>query len=289
MRSYMETERLKYFAVVAESGSLTKASEILGISHSGLSKAIAALEQESKLELFRPKGRGLEITEDGKWFYLKAREILSIVTSFTERPHSPMGSLRIGVSGVIAMTCAGLITAEFEDRPLSISEIDVGEVEAKILSGDLDFGVTFVPSPQPELEYLKLGELRFATWARRDLLERVKSKELPFATPLLDYPSNPIGYQTRDGWPVDLPRQVRFRVSGFAVALDLLRQGEAAVYMPDFVAELENERSANRAKLVKVEAFKAAETKRKVFLVKRQSSEESSAMKKVAKVVRKLC
>lgn len=68
----MDTNKLKYFVAVAETGSLTKASKILGISHSGLSKAVSALETEAKLKLFRPQGRGLEITLEGKWFYLEA-------------------------------------------------------------------------------------------------------------------------------------------------------------------------------------------------------------------------
>ena len=74
----METHRLRYFCAIAETGSLTKASEILGISHSGLSKAVSVLEMETHLKLFRPLGRGLEITSDGKWLYQKAQQILKI-------------------------------------------------------------------------------------------------------------------------------------------------------------------------------------------------------------------
>ena len=81
---HMDTHRLRYFCTIAETGSLTKASEILGISHSGLSKAITALEDETNLQLFRPQGRGLEITKDGKWFYQKAQEILKIENEIDE-------------------------------------------------------------------------------------------------------------------------------------------------------------------------------------------------------------
>ncbi len=279
---------MKYFVTIAESGSLTKASQILGISHSGLSKAVTSLEAETKLKLFRPQGRGLEITQDGNWFYQKAQEILRIAGEMTQEKKEAQTLIRVGLSGVIAITCASLLTREIE-APMSLFEIDIGDVEGKILADELDFGVAFIPSPKPELEYLELGEVPFNSFAREDFLKKYVSEMPPFTVPISDFPINPLGYKNRDGWPIDVPRNPRFFVSGFAIALDLLRSGQSAIYMPDFVATLENERIQNENKIVKVREHKSAESRRKLFLVKRQSAEESKEMRRISKIVRRVC
>lgn len=286
-RSNMETDRLKYFTIIAETGSLTKAAAILGISHSGLSKAISALEVETKIKLFRPQGRGLEITPEGKRFYLKAQEILKILNEIsTGQGHTKL-PIRIGLSGVIAMTCAGLIAKELSG-PISLAEIDIGEVEGKIISGDLDFGISFIPVPKPELEYLELGTVTLNSYVREDLLKSGPVEELPYAIPITDYPLNPLGYKNRDGWPTDVRRRPRFAVNSFSIALDLLRAGQSAIYMPDFAAKLENAKGGAH-KFVMVKEHKAAQTKRKVYLVKRHTDEETKEMKKLAAFVRRTC
>lgn len=283
----MDTDKLRYFVMIAETGSLTKAAQIIGISHSGLSKAISALEAESNVKLFRPLGRGLEITPEGKWFYQKAQEILKIADEIYQAKELERLPVRIGISGAIVITCAGHLAEELK-QPMQLVEIDVGEVEAKIIGGEIDFGIAFIPSPKPELEYLEIGEVRFGSYARADFLKTNDSANLPFVVPASDYAFNPLGYKNRDGWPKDIPRNPRFAVSGFAVALDLLRAGQAGVYMPEFVAQLENDRSGSEM-IVAVPEHKKAQTLRKLFLVKRQIVEESAEMKKVAKVMRRIC
>lgn len=285
----MDTNKLRYFSVVAETGSLTKASQVLGISHSGISKAISALEAENKVRLFQPHGRGLEITQDGKWFYQKAQEILRIADEMARGEKKGLSSLRIGLSGVLAITCAGALAEEL-NGPLSISEVDVGELEGKIVSGEIDFGFAFIPSPRPELEYHELGEVSFGSYAREDLIGRIKTAaELPFVVPLSDFPFNPLGYKNRDAWPKEVQRLPYFAVSAFAIALNLLRQGQGAVYLPDFVAGLENASLKHEAKIVKIKGHKGAESRRTLFLVKSRSSMESPEMKKMCKVIRRLC
>lgn len=194
--------------------------------------------------------------------------------------------IRIGVSGVIGLTCAGELASELQEK-LLFSEVEVGEAEGKIISGDLDFGVAFVPSPKPELEYLELGTVRFGPFVREDLYTEVGAANLPYAVPASELPQNPLGYRSRDGWPDKIDRRAHFGVSGFAIALDLLRSGQSAVYMPDFVAALENSKAGPR--IVAVREHKSAQTIRKLFLVKRQARDESIAMKKVAKVIRRIC
>jgi DNA-binding transcriptional LysR family regulator len=283
----MDTYRLRYFCTIAETGSLTKASEILGISHSGLSKAISVLEVETKLKLFRPQGRGLEITDSGKWLYQKAQDILKIENEISAGIHTHPSVVRVGLSEALAMTCAGFVVREIS-QPLTILETDVGELESKILAGDLDFGFAFSPAFKTELEYLKIGHVIFNSFARADFLKDRDPEQYVFTVPATNLPFNPLGYKIRDGWPQEIPRVPKFSVSSFSIALDLLRVGESIVYMPNFVAHLENEKQPVFS-IVKVPSHRAAETKRQLFLVKPKTAEETKEMKKISKVLRKIC
>lgn len=285
----MDTYRLRYFCTIAETGSLTKASEILGISHSGLSKAISVLEGETNLKLFQPQGRGLEITEQGKWFYSKAQEILKIETEISSGMKLQTKTLRLGLSEVLALTCAAAIAGEFE-ASMTILETDVGEAEFKILAGELDFGLTFAPQPRVELEYLEITDVKFNAFCRQALIDRVESPQhVPFVIPASHLPMNPMGYKVRDGWPSDIERKTSIYVSGFAIAMELVRAGECAVYMPNFVSKAENLKAKDESKLHRIPEFKKAESRRKIYLVKLKNSPETKEMKKVAKIIRQIC
>lgn len=284
----METYRLKYFCTIAETGSLTKAAGILGVSHSGLSKAISTLQSETQLQLFQPQGRGLEITEQGKWFYKKAIEILKIENDILNGSQASKAAVRIGLSEVIAVTCAGTITEELTEF-ITIVEADVGEVENKIISNDIDFGFTFSPSPQIELDYLEIGKVKFNAYATSDYLKTVTKSNVNYVVPAHPAEFNPLGYKARDGWPQDLPRSTSLQVSSFAIAINIVRHSRSAVYMPDFVAELENVSRHEKSAMIKIPFHSEAQSARKLYLVKRKTFPESKEMKKVSKILRKTC
>lgn len=62
----MDIDRVRYFNIFADTGSLVKASEILHISQPALSKAIKVLESEVGLQLVEADGRGLKLTQAGQ-------------------------------------------------------------------------------------------------------------------------------------------------------------------------------------------------------------------------------
>lgn len=61
----MNYKRLQAFHTVATHGSYTKASQAMNISQPTLSDHIRALEEEYGVRLFRPRGRGIELTALG--------------------------------------------------------------------------------------------------------------------------------------------------------------------------------------------------------------------------------
>ena len=63
----MNLTHLKYFRTVAETGKIASAAEALFISAPALSTALARLEKELGVPLFQQSGRGIVLTEYGKY------------------------------------------------------------------------------------------------------------------------------------------------------------------------------------------------------------------------------
>ena len=286
----MDTDRLKYFCAIVDFGSLSKASDILGISHSGLSKSLSVLQAETGLELLRPQGRGLEVTSEGLEFYKKANEILSLVESLKNPSEKMAPPTRLALSEVLAVTISGSI-AKTIGLNLIINQLDVGEIEHLVVENQLDFGIASVPKPDPKLEYLKIGKLRFNSYCSDQLYRSVEQKEkIPYAVPLYDLPQNIMGFKLRDGWPPSIKRNEAFHVKNFSIALNLLRSGESAAFLPDFIVSDENKKlKAQDMRIIKIKEHHEAEIEREYFLIKLKSVSESPEMKKVTKVIRKLC
>ncbi|MQS97976.1 LysR family transcriptional regulator [Companilactobacillus halodurans] len=65
----MQLNQLKYFVVVANQESITKAAKILYVSQPAVSKTIGQLEDELETTLFDRTGRTLKLNRAGKLFY----------------------------------------------------------------------------------------------------------------------------------------------------------------------------------------------------------------------------
>lgn len=77
----MSLSQLEYFVAVAEEQHVTRAAEKLGISQPPLTRQIQALEDELGQPLFERRGRGIVLTEFGRYFAAKASAILDHVAS----------------------------------------------------------------------------------------------------------------------------------------------------------------------------------------------------------------
>ena len=73
----MDWDKLKIFHTVAEASSFTKAATILNLSQSAISRQIQSLEQDLKIQLFERHARGLVLTDNGKYLFQTAHEVIS--------------------------------------------------------------------------------------------------------------------------------------------------------------------------------------------------------------------
>lgn len=72
----MDTAHLKAFLKIAETGSISRAAESLGIAQPSLSQQLLRLEDEVGIRLFDRTVRGVTLTEAGKVFLERTHQIL---------------------------------------------------------------------------------------------------------------------------------------------------------------------------------------------------------------------
>ncbi|WP_036234977.1 transcriptional activator NhaR [Marinobacterium litorale] len=130
---------LRYFMVVAQEGSIARASERLNLTPQTISGQLKMLEETIGVELFERTGRRLELTDAGRQALEYAQEIFSLGEAMQRQLHQaePTSlSCAIGIADVVPKSIAyRLLAPALElDDPVRL-ECREGSMEA--LLGDL--------------------------------------------------------------------------------------------------------------------------------------------------------
>lgn len=289
----METNRLRQFCTVVETGNLRKAAELLRISHSGLSKSMDVLENDIGTPLFLPSGRGIVISDEGLKLYKRCTPFFTELGKLLGGPAAKDSSLlRIGSFEVFTSYFVGTLLKDYlHDVEVEIHELLPGRLEEALLFDKVDLGITYEPIPRKGIEYVEVTSLEMGAYVAQGAFRGIHALQVPFVVPVTPLEGAPSGVKGRDGWPDEnFKRNVRYRVDLMTTGLELVRQRLCAIFIPKFVARLHNESVQPDFKLEAVELPKGfAVVKRKVFIIKRESMIENKSLRQIAKALRKIC
>ena len=127
----MESARCKAFLLSADSGSFSKAAELLSYTPSGVSQLVNALEEELNLQLLHRSKKGVSLTEDGRTMiplirdYLKQEMIIHQTAS--EINGLIQGSVRIASYPSMAIHWLPSVIRAFQE--------DYPQVEIRMMEG----------------------------------------------------------------------------------------------------------------------------------------------------------
>ena len=127
----MDIKQLKTFLCVAETGSLSRASDRLHIVQPALSRQIKLLEHEIGVELFTRHVRGMELTEAGK----ELMERVSGLVRQLEVSIYDVQSLRGDIKGQVALGIMPTISTVLSVRLVQRVMRDLPGVELRIAEG----------------------------------------------------------------------------------------------------------------------------------------------------------
>ena len=200
---------LSVLVAVVESGSFTRAAELLGLSASGVSRAVSRLEERIGVRLLDRSTRVLRLTDEGERFYsLAAPHLDAIVDAASVVGGSSKGvrgKLRASVNQIIAQTVLGPKMAEFVARfPNLYLELVPPDEAGDLISSGIDVAIRFGPQVQSTMSSRLLLETRVLTVAAPAYLEKHGRPAVPsdlerhaciqFPDPLT---GNPFGWEFR--------------------------------------------------------------------------------------------
>ena len=287
----MDIDRVRYFHIFSETGSLVKASEILHISQPALSKALKLLEHEVGVKLIEADGRGLRLTDTGITFRKETSSLLDkwlqlpkLIRSQTSQAATKIGSFEIFTTYFLES-----LTKFVGLENLELHEFIPGKLEDAIINSTVDVGITYVPIPKPGIEFIEVAKIRMGVFGVKKYKNSSWS-ELPFAAPLSPIEGTPSKVVGLDGWPDHrFPRNIKYRVTLMESALELAREGYCVAYLPEFIISSHNKKVLPEYKLVEISSpVPKKDRNQSVFLIYRKLTNESQLVRQIAKCLRSL-
>jgi DNA-binding transcriptional LysR family regulator len=288
----MDINRLRYFVALNNCDSMREAAEHLHISQPALSKAMKVLEDELQVQLLVSSGRGVLITDQGKVIAEKASRILDQVENLSQPAHdSDRRLIRIGTFEVFSTYFMGdFIQNHASDYQIQLRELTPGHIEEQIVLGNIDFGITYLPIPRPEIEFIKVTNIRMGILGQPNRFLKQALEQIPFITPITPVEGSPHKMKGLDGWPDNrFPRTIKFQVELMETAMELCRRGLGVAYLPQFVVNLHNDHYKTRYRLgaIPMPPDLKAQTQA-VYVIKRKNVQEHALFRKMASALRNL-
>lgn len=173
----MDWDKLRIFHIVADSGSFTRAGDVLDLSQSAVSRQIRALEESLDVALFHRHARGLLLTEQGELLLRTTREVyrkLAVTEAMlSESKEQPRGPLRITTTvGFGSMWLTGQIGDFLDNYPEIKVTLLVADAELDLSMRQADVAIRVQPPRQPDLVQRHLFTGTFGVFAVRDYLQR---------------------------------------------------------------------------------------------------------------------
>lgn len=150
---------LRAFHVVAKSGSIRKAAELLDVAPSSVSRKVALLEQQMGTTLLERTSNGVSLTHAGAMVAEYARSVVLDYDSLRADLNDARGARRklVRVETVESIVSGGLIEAvaafqeKFDTIYFRVNTVPAPQVVEDLQRGECEVGLTFCCPPQPDV------------------------------------------------------------------------------------------------------------------------------------------
>lgn len=164
-------------AAVAESGSFVRAADALGLSPSGVSRAVSRLEARIGVRLIERTTRSLTLTDEGRRLYEQVGPHLTGITEAAAMASGAagavLGRLRVNVDPFFSRMALATPVAGFLERHPDLSlELIMRDDVGDLVADGFDLAIRFGPPPVGSFVARKLIETRIITVASPDYIAR---------------------------------------------------------------------------------------------------------------------
>lgn len=164
------------FRAAADLSNFRKAAEAVHISQPAFSRRIDKLEQALGVRLFERTTRRVTLTAVGRDFARKVGLLLDDLDA-TLLGVRGVGTARLGEVTIACVPCTvyyflSRVIHRYRERypklRVKVLDASANEVLAAVAHGEADFGLNFIGSSEPGIEFRPLLEERFVAACRRD-------------------------------------------------------------------------------------------------------------------------
>jgi LysR family nitrogen assimilation transcriptional regulator len=162
----VDLRQLRYFLVVAELGSFTKAAAHIPLAQSALSRQMRLLEEELGVKLLIRTGRGITVTEQGIFLRDRAASMLEQIEDTRRNLVSwydnPAGLVRVGMPPTATLGIAATLLAQMkiahENITVRMSEGLSATLVEWLMADRLDMAIVFEPPANSSLVMEVIGK-----------------------------------------------------------------------------------------------------------------------------------
>jgi len=231
-------ENLRYFLILARSGTLSGAARELAVEHATVARRIAALEEELGARLVDRRGRRLSLTSAGE----RIAEMAGRMNAQAEAIERAAAGGRVEIAGQVTVSAPPAFAATMLAEPIVELRRRYPGLLIRVLAEhryssldhrEADVAVRFGRPTDGDLTAAKVGAVIFHLYGSREYLDATPDPEWTF-----------IGYdESLDATPPQaaLRRLARdepliLRSSTVELQLALVRAGGGVAALPDFIA-----------------------------------------------------
>lgn len=172
-----DLDALMIFSRVAEMASFTRAAESMGTQKGRVSAVVKELEREVGVALLHRTTRSVQLTEDGRVFYLRARDLLAeaqeLKELFTGEGAQLRGKLRVDMPTELARSMiVPALPQLLSQHPELELELSSTDRRVDLVQEGFDCVIRFGPVMDDTLIARNLGQLRMINVASPDYLQR---------------------------------------------------------------------------------------------------------------------
>lgn len=170
----MNTEQLRQFETIAQTGTMTAAAEQLHITQPALSRSMARLEADLGVPLFERKGRSISLSHEGEAALEYVRAILHeerlMRITLNDMAHRANALMIATVAPAPLWRLTAKIIECFPDQLLSSKLESQQGVERALVNGSADLGISLRPVQYPAIACRHLMDERLGIavpWGHR--------------------------------------------------------------------------------------------------------------------------
>jgi len=172
----MDLNRVSLFARVVEAGTLTKAAGELSLTTSGVSRALARLEEDLGVRLLQRTTRKLSLTAAGRSYFDRIRGALAIVNeasaAATEMGEEPRGVVRVTAPPSFVARVIPVLAEFLSRHPKIRVELMCAQGIVDLVEHGIDLAVRLGRLRDSSLIARRIGMMVTVLFASRDYIRR---------------------------------------------------------------------------------------------------------------------